>query len=71
MDTRTEVEQYFKGAEYPATKHELTILAREKNAAPDDFIRTLLGMSDITFTGPEEVVQALERLRDPNWTMRD
>ena len=30
MDTRTEVEQYFKGAQYPATKHELIILAREK-----------------------------------------
>ena len=42
MDTRSEVEQYFKGAEYPATKHKLTILAREKNGAPEDFIRTLL-----------------------------
>ena len=71
MDTRAEVEQYFKEAEYPATKHELTILAREKNDAPEDFIRTLLGMNNLTFSGPEEVVEELERLRDPNWTMRD
>ncbi len=71
MDTRTEVEQYFKGAEYPATKHELAILAREKNDAPEEFLRTLRGMSNLTFSGPEEVVEALERLRDPNWVMRD
>ena len=71
MDTRTEVEQYFKGAEYPATKQELTVLAREKNDAPEDFIRTLLGMSNLTFSSSEEVVEALQRLRDPNWMMRD
>ena len=47
------------------------MLAREKNDAPEDFIRTLLGMSNLTFSGPEEVVEALDRLRDPNWTMRD
>ncbi len=70
MDTRTEVEQYFKGAEYPATKQDLTVLARE-NDAPEDFIRTLLGMSNLTFSGPEEVVEALDRLRDPNWMMKD
>jgi hypothetical protein len=71
MNTRTEVEQYFKGAEYPATKRELTVLARERNDAPEDFIRTLLGMSNLTFSGSEEVVEALQRLRDPNWMMRD
>lgn len=74
METRSEVEQYLKGAEYPATKHELCILARDKNDAPDDFIKTFIPMSNLTFSGPEEVVEALERLRDPNylnWTMRD
>ena len=71
MDTRTEVEQYLKGAEYPATKHELAILARERNNAPHDFLSTFQGMTNLTFSNPEEVVEELERLRGPKWMMRD
>ena len=37
----------------------------QDNDAPVDFVKTLTGLGNIEFSGPEEVVEELERLRDP------
>ncbi len=64
MDARTEVQQYLEGVEYPANRHKLAGAA-EANDAPVDFIKVLLGLGNVEFSGPEEVVEELERLRAP------
>jgi hypothetical protein len=35
------------------------------NDAPEGFIRRLVGLSDAKFSGPEEVLEALDRLKEP------
>ncbi len=63
MDARTKVQRYLEGAEYPANRHQLAATAQD-NDAPVDFVKTLTGLGNIEFSGPEEVVEELERLRD-------
>ena len=65
MDAKTEVQRYLDGAEYPASRNELAATAQD-NDAPADFVKTLLGLGTIEFSDPEEVVEELERLRDPS-----
>ncbi len=64
MDSRTEVQRYLEGVEYPANRHRLGG-ATQANGAPVDFIKTLLGLGSTPFSGPEDVIEELERLRDP------
>ncbi len=64
MDARTKVQRYLEGAEYPANKQQLAATAQD-NDAPVDFVKTLTGLGDVEFSGPEEVVEELDSLEDP------
>ncbi len=63
MDTRTKVQRYLDGAKYPANKQQLAATAQD-NDAPVDFVKTLTGLGNVEFSGPEEVVEELDSLRD-------
>ncbi len=64
MESREDARRYLEGADYPANKYDLMSAART-NDAPEGFIRRLVGLSDAEFSDPEEVLEALDRLKEP------
>ena len=58
------VQQYLQGIDYPASKDELFSTA-ESNDAPDNFFKRLAELPIREYSGPEDVVQAIDGLRRP------
>jgi hypothetical protein len=59
MTSPIAVQKYLKGAEYPADREDLLSVA-EGNDAPEEVIEALAELDEVTFDGPDEVVEALE-----------
>lgn len=55
-----DVQRHLKGIDYPARRGELVSAARS-NGAPDDIVSALEGMDDTEYSGPDQVMAALER----------
>ena len=54
------VKKFLKGADYPADRDDLLVIA-EGNEAPEDVMDALEELSaESTFDGPDEVAEALE-----------
>jgi hypothetical protein len=64
VESGSEVRRYLQGAGYPANKYDLMSVA-ESNDAPQVFLGRLRGLSNAEFSGPDEVAEALDRLKDP------
>ncbi|HEU0050470.1 MAG TPA: DUF2795 domain-containing protein [Patescibacteria group bacterium] len=52
-----ELQKYLAGIEYPATKHDAIEQARENNA-PEKVIKTIRGLPEDEFGGPQEIQKA-------------
>lgn len=59
MTSPISVQKYLKGAEYPADRDDLLVVA-EGNDAPEDVVEALEALDETTFDGPDEVSEALE-----------
>ena len=59
MTNPSTVQRFLKGAEYPADRDDLLVVAGS-NDAPEEVIEALEGLDETTFDGPDEVVEALE-----------
>lgn len=59
MTSPITVQKYLQGAEYPADRDDLLVVA-EGNDAPEDVIEVLEGLDETTFDGPDEVSEALD-----------
>jgi hypothetical protein len=57
------VQNYLKGAQYPARKQDLISTARN-NGAPKEIIELLERMPDDEFGGPQEVMKAYAAVED-------
>ena len=55
-----EVQKHLKGVNYPAGKEDLASTA-ESNNAPDALVERLRNLPDQTFSGPDDVQEALKR----------
>ncbi len=53
------VQKFLKGAEYPADRDDLLVVA-ESNDAPEEVMEALEELDETTFDGLDEVVEALD-----------
>jgi hypothetical protein len=54
-----EVQKHLKGMNYPASRDDLVATA-EENGADDDLLNQLRGLSKTSFSGPDDVMEALK-----------
>lgn len=59
MTSPISVQKFLKGAEYPADRDDLLVVA-EGNDAPEEVMEALEALEEMTFDGPDEVAEALE-----------
>jgi len=59
MTSPITVQKFLKGADYPADRDDLLVVA-ESNDAPEDVIEALQELDESTFDGPDEVIEALD-----------
>lgn len=64
VESREDARRYLEGADYPTDKHGLMSAARS-NGAPEGFAGRLRGLGDTEFSNLEEVLEALDRLKEP------
>jgi hypothetical protein len=59
MTSPITVQKFLKGAEYPADRNDLLVVA-DANDAPEEVIEALEALDEATFDGPDDVVEALD-----------
>lgn len=59
MPSVTTLQKYLKGAQFPADRDDLLLVA-EGNDAPEDVVEAIETLDEITFDGADEVIEALE-----------
>jgi hypothetical protein len=60
--TTETVQQVLKGVQFPASKQDLVRIAQQ-NHAPDPIIQKIRSLPGDQFSGPQDVIQAVERTR--------